>query len=290
MAATGAVASVRDIRLDGRVAIVTGAARGLGKAMAEGLARAGASVVFADVDGAALAGATAALEGQPGCGPVAAIACDITMPADGERAIATTVEKFGALHVLVNNAGKGPIHLERSPHTKSLKFWEADPDVWRDIIVTNVNGTFLMARCAAPHLIRAGSGRIVNITTSLPTMQRRANSPYGVSKAAIEAETLIWAKDLEGTGVTVNSLIPGGAADTDFVHAAARVALRAEGRTLLPPAVMVAPIVWLASTLSDGITGARFVGKLWDKDLPPNEAAAKAREAAVLREPPSGAR
>jgi 3-oxoacyl-[acyl-carrier protein] reductase len=281
---------VADIRLDGRVAIVTGAARGLGRAMAEGLARAGASVVLADVDGVGLKVAVTAVEAQPDCGPVTAIPCDITVPADCERAVAAAAEKFGGLHVLVNNAGKGPLHLERAPKTKSLKFWEADPDIWREIIVTNVNGTFLMARSAVPELIRSGSGRIVNVTTSLPTMQRRANSPYGVSKAAIEAETLIWAKDLEGTGVTVNSLIPGGAADTDFVHAAARVSLRAEGRILLPPSVMVAPIVWLASTLSSGVTGHRFVGKLWDDALPPEQAAGRAREAPVLREPPPGTR
>jgi 3-oxoacyl-[acyl-carrier protein] reductase len=279
-----------DNRLDGRVAIVTGAANGLGRAMAQGLARAGASAAFVDIDGAALEPAVAAVEGQPGCGPVIGIICDITVPAHCERAVTETVEKFGALHVLVNNAGKGPVHLERSALTKSLKFWEADPDVWREIIVTNVNGTFLMAHYATPHLIRCGSGRIVNITTSLPTMQRRANSPYGVSKAAIEAETLIWAKDLEGTSVTVNSLIPGGAADTDFVHDAARVAMRAEGRVLLPPSVMVAPIIWLASTLSSGVTGHRFVGKLWDDALPPEQAAGKAREPSVLREPPEGAR
>src|SRR3954453_8763979 len=273
---------VADIRLDGRVAIVTGAARGLGRAMAEGLARAGASVVLADVDGAAIKDAVTAVEAQPGCGPVTAITCDITVPADCERAVAAALEKFGALHVLVNNAGKGPLHLERAPKTKSLKFWEADPDVWREIIVTNVNGTFLMARSAAPELIRSGSGRIVNVTTSLPTMQRRANSPYGVSKAAIEAETLIWAKDLEGTGVTVNSLIPGGAADTEFVHMSSRKELAAMGRQLLPPSVMIAPIVWLASPLSDGITGSRFVGKLWDTNLQPSEAATRAREASVL--------
>src|SRR5205807_4375355 len=177
-----------------------------------------------------------------------------------------------------------------SPKTKSLKFWEADPGIWREIIVTNVNGMFLMARSAAPELIRTGSGRIVNVTTSLPTMQRRANSPYGVSKTAIEAETLIWAKDLAGTGVTVNSLIPGGAADTDFVHEAARKMLAAEGRKLLPPSVMVAPLIWLASTYSDGVTGARFVGKLWDEGLPPHEAAAKARDAPVLLPPPPDAR
>jgi NAD(P)-dependent dehydrogenase (short-subunit alcohol dehydrogenase family) len=260
------------IRLDGKVAIVTGAARGLGRAMAEGLARAGANVMFTDVDADALART----------GASTSIAGDITVQADCERIVAETLKRFGALHVLVNNAGIGPALLEASSRTTSLKFWEADPDIWRAIIDTNVNGTFLMARSVAPVLIKAGWGRIVNITTSLPTMQRRQNSPYGVSKAAIEAETLIWAKDLDGTGVTVNSLIPGGAADTEFVHLAARKELAATGRVLLPPSVMVAPIVWLASPLSDGITSARFVGKLWDERLPPSQAAAKAREPSVL--------
>ena len=282
--------STINIRLDGRVAVVTGAARGLGRTMAEALARAGARVVLADVDSAALAQAAATIEAQAGRDHVRGIGCDITSKADCERLVAGTLEIFGALDVLVNNAGMGPAHLERSPDTRSLKFWESDPDLWRAIIDTNVNGTFLMARSAAPHMVAAGWGRIVNITTSLATMQRRANSPYGVSKAGIEAATLIWAKDLEGTGVTVNSLIPGGAADTEFVHMAARMELAARGQALLPPSVMVGPIVWLASTHSDGITGARFVGKLWDESLPPNEAAAKAREVPVLRAPPPGAR
>jgi 3-oxoacyl-[acyl-carrier protein] reductase len=272
---------VADIRLDGTVAIVTGAARGLGQAMAVGLCRAGANVVFADVDGAALARATGAAAG-PQCGTALGIRCDITSRADCEGVVAQTVETFGALHVLVNNAAKGQVHLERSRQTKSLKFWESDPEIWQDVIVTNVNGTFLMARSAVPAMLKAGFGRIVNITTSLPTMQRRNNSPYGVTKAAIEAETLIWAQELKDTGVTVNSLIPGGAADTEFVHAASRKELAAMGRELLPPSVMVPPVLWLASRMSDGVTGARFVGKLWDDTLPPNEAAVKAREPSVL--------
>jgi 3-oxoacyl-[acyl-carrier protein] reductase len=272
----------KGIRLDGTVAIVTGAARGLGQAMAVGLARAGASVVCTDIDDAALDNSTRALAGQADCGAALAIACDITRQADCERVVAQTLEQFGALHVLVNNAAMGQVHLEKSARTKSLKFWESDPDIWQRVIVTNVNGTFLMARAAVPHMLRDGFGRIVNITTSLPTMQRRNNSPYGVTKAAIEAETLIWAQELSGSGVTVNSLIPGGAADTDFVHAASRKELAAMGRTLLLPSVMVPPILWLASRLSDGVTGARFVGKLWDDTLPPTEAAQKAREAPVL--------
>jgi NAD(P)-dependent dehydrogenase (short-subunit alcohol dehydrogenase family) len=276
------------IRLDGRTAIVTGAARGLGQAMAAGLVRAGADVIFADVDAAAATAAAQGAANGPGAGKALALACDITKEADCERAVAVAQKEFGALHVLVNNAGMGQIHLEESPRTKSLRFWESDPDIWQKIVHTNVNGAFLMARAAVLAMLAGGWGRIVNVTTSLATMQRRENSPYGVTKAAIEAETLIWAQELAGTGVTVNSLIPGGAADTGFVHASSRKELAALGRTLLPPSVMVAPIVWLASPLSDGVTGARFVGKLWDEALPPNEAAAKAREASVLL--PSGDR
>jgi NAD(P)-dependent dehydrogenase (short-subunit alcohol dehydrogenase family) len=278
-------ASIKDIRLENRVAIVTGAARGLGRTMALALARAGARVTFVDIDGAALAAASAEVEGKPGCGAVLRVAGDITVRADCERIVAATVEALGALHILVNNAGKGPVHVARSPHTKSLNFWESDPDVWQQVIVTNVLGTFLMSRTAAPHMIRTGWGRIVNVTTSLATMQRRANSPYGVSKAAIETESLIWAQDLAGTGVTVNTLIPGGASDTEFVGERERKALAATGRQLLSPSVMIAPMLWLASPLSDGVTGGRFVGKLWDERLPPQEAAAKAREAPVLLAP-----
>jgi NAD(P)-dependent dehydrogenase (short-subunit alcohol dehydrogenase family) len=271
------------------VAIVTGAARGLGKAMAEGLARAGAKVALVDVDAAALERAAHTLAATDGV-EARGIVGDITARSDCERAVAETLAAFGKLSVLVNNAGKGPVHLERSPQTRSLKFWESDPEIWRKIVDTNVNGTFLMARTAAPHMLAAGWGRIINVTTSLATMQRRSNSPYGVSKVAIEAETLIWAKDLEGTGVTVNSLIPGGAADTDFVHMAARREIAVAGRRLLAPSIMVAPVVWLASNLSDGVTGALFVGKLWDETLPPNLAAERAREAPVLRTPSAEAR
>jgi NAD(P)-dependent dehydrogenase (short-subunit alcohol dehydrogenase family) len=282
MAGTESIVSTGKTRLDGRVALVTGAARGLGRTMAQALARAGASVAFADLENAELAAAEVA--GEPGCGKVLGLACDITRQGDCAHAVAATLAAFGALHILVNNAGKGPVHVEASPRTKSLKFWEADPDIWQQVIVTNVNGTFLMSREAAPAMIGAGWGRIINITTSLATMQRRQNSPYGVSKAAIEAETLIWAKDLEGTGVTVNSLIPGGAVDTDFVSAA----MRHSGRPLLQPPVMIAPLLWLASTASDGVTGSRFVGKNWDGHLPPEAAARAALEAPVLLPAPDG--
>ncbi len=279
--------SISDIRLDGRAAIVTGAGAGLGRAMAQALAGAGADVVFADVNEESARRSAAEMAGKPGAGRALPIGCDITSLDDCRRTVDAALVAFGALHILVNNAGKGPAHVEASPNTKSLKFWEADPDIWRLVITTNVTGAYFMSHAAAPHLIRSGRGRIVNVTTSLPTMQRKTNSPYGVSKVAIEAETLIWSKDLEGTGVTVNSLIPGGAVDTDFVSAPTRADMKASGRKILQPEVMIAPILWLASRLSDGVTGRRYVGKNWDSSLDPSAAAAKALEAPVLRKPPA---
>jgi 3-oxoacyl-[acyl-carrier protein] reductase len=274
-----------DIRLDGRVALVTGAAAGLGRAMAQALVRAGANVVFADINAGATGGAVAQVAFREGCGKAMGMPCDISLRGDCERTVAETIRLFGGLHILVNNAGKGPAQLEAAPGTKSLRFWESDADVWRQIIETNVVGTFFMARAAAPALIASGWGRIVNVTTSLSTMQRRENSPYGVSKTAIEAETLIWAQDLAGTGVTVNSLIPGGAVNTDFVSASGKRQARETGRPLLEPEVMIAPMLWLASTLSDGVTGKRYVGKDWNPQAPIEEALRVALEPPVLRAP-----
>jgi 3-oxoacyl-[acyl-carrier protein] reductase len=273
------------IRLEGRVALVTGAARGLGKAMAQGLARAGANVVLADVDHAALLSCAGEPEWKDSKDRVACVYCDITRKADCDQAVAKAVEAFGHLDILVNNAGRGPNYVTNSPSTKSLKFWEADHERWAQVIKTNVVGTFIMSQAVVPHIMAARSGRIVNVTTSLSTMQRKTSSPYGVSKVAIEAETLIWAQDLEGTGVTVNSLIPGGAADTDFVSHATRQAAQERKTELLAPSIMVAPLLWLASSLSDGVTGGRFVAKLWDETMPVAEAALRAREAPVLRPP-----
>jgi 3-oxoacyl-[acyl-carrier protein] reductase len=272
---------VAAIDLAGRTAIVTGASRGLGKAMALALARAGARVAIASpqrdqLDQAAMEIAAAA---QPG--GVIAVQADITRRADCEAIVEQCRSAFGGFDILVNNARR----LQRGPGIAAdafrLPFWKSDPRLWAEAVEVNVNGTFLMSHVAAPHLIARGWGRIVNISTSLDTMQRRHNSPYGVTKAAMDGETLIWAQDLAGSGVTVNTLIPGGRVDTDGDP-------RAPG---YPPAGVLAVtamdgmIVWLASSRSDGVTGQRFVGKFWDDGLPMDEAVARCREAPVLLAP-----
>jgi NAD(P)-dependent dehydrogenase (short-subunit alcohol dehydrogenase family) len=140
------------------------------------------------------------------------------------------------------------------------KFYEVGADTWRNAIDVNFNGPFMMAKAIAPTLVAQGWGRIVNIETSSYTMMMEGFSPYGPSKAALEAATVVWAKDLAGTGVSVNALAPGGRANTRMIPAT-EVADRS---TLIQPEVMIAPIVWLMSPRSDGVTGRRIIAKEWD--------------------------
>jgi len=146
-----------------------------------------------------------------------------------------------------------------------------------------------MARFAARPMIERGWGRIITVTTSFDTMLAAGLSAYGASKAALEASCASFAKDLEGTGVTVNILVPGGPTDTPgfFPPGMPRPP------TLLDPEIMRAPVVWLASPQSDGITGSRFIARDWDPSLPPAEAAARVRAPAAwpaLAQAAAGAR
>ena len=254
------------IDLKDRVCLVTGASRGLGMVMARGLAKAGARVVLAATNRDRLE-KTADMIGRDRC---LAVVADVTREEDCRRVVEATLARFGDIAVLVNNA-----RVITDDH-KHVPFWQDDPDFWRRSVTVNVYGYFLMARAVAPHLIRRGRGRIVNVTTSVRTIARKHNSPYGVTKGANEAETAIWAQDLEGTGVTVNSLLPGGSCLRES---------RPPAPGLISPEVMVPPAVWLASDLSDGHTGERYVGLLWDPGLPPAQAALRAREPSAFASP-----
>jgi NAD(P)-dependent dehydrogenase (short-subunit alcohol dehydrogenase family) len=260
----------KESALNGRVAIVTGGGRGLGRAMALGLAKAGATVV-----------ATAARERDEierlardadagGVGAIRPMLADVTREDDCTRTVAETLERFGRLDILVNNAGRGMKYVSEDFLTEPTRFWETPTAAWRLVIETNVVGPFLMARAAVPAMLEGRWGRIVNISMSAETMRRRGFSPYGPSKAALESATTIWAQDLADTGITVNALLPGGATLTGMIPASFPGHLRA---TLLDPEVMVAPLLWIASTKSDGVTGRRFIANTWRADEPGSEAA-----------------
>lgn len=257
-------------RLAGRVAIVTGGGRGLGRAMALGLAQAGATVIAtaaregAEIEAVAQAGA------QGGGAGVVAVQADVTREEDCARVVRTAVERYGRLDILVNNAGRGMKYVSDRFMTEPARFWNTDPEVWRMVIDTNVNGPFLMARAAVPAMLDAGWGRIINISMNHETMRRAGFSPYGPSKAALESETIIWSRDLDGTGVTVNALLPGGATLTGMIPQTADAALKAR---LLDPAVIVPPLLWLASDAADGVTGMRVNASLWDAKLDEAQAA-----------------
>jgi 3-oxoacyl-[acyl-carrier protein] reductase len=145
------------------------------------------------------------------------------------------------------------------------RFWEADPGAWRMVIDTNVNGPFFMARAAVPQMLKRKSGAIINVTMNYETMKRRGFSPYGPSKAALESETIIWAKDLEGTGITVNEILPGGPAATGMIPPGIPEGMRSH---LLKPEIVVPPAVYLASDEGRRITGRRLVALEWTKENP----------------------
>ncbi|HWG04332.1 MAG TPA: SDR family oxidoreductase, partial [Beijerinckiaceae bacterium] len=161
--------------------------------------------------------------------------------------------------------------------TEPTRFWETSPQTWQMIIDTNVNGPFMMARNAVPVMLKAGWGRIVNISMNRDTMRRRGYSPYGPSKAALESETIIWSQELAGSGITVNALLPGGVTLTGMIPKGTPEEIKAK---LHDPAVMVPPLLWLASPESDGITGRRLVATRWRSDLAGREAIEAAAEQA----------
>jgi NAD(P)-dependent dehydrogenase (short-subunit alcohol dehydrogenase family) len=241
--------------------LVTGAASGMGQVMARALAATGAMVAGVDVDAEGL--------GRLGDEPVFAgrlrkIAADVSKAEDCREAVADVLATFGSLDVLINCAGISMSYAAAHKQTR-IKFFQADPEGLERII--------LMTRFAAPAMIERGWGRIINVTTSFDTMLAAGLSAYGASKAALEAACAGWSKDLEGTGVTVNILVPGGPTDTPGFFPPGKP----RPPVLLDPEIMAAPIVWLASAQSDGISASRFIARDWDRSLPAAEAAARVR-------------
>ncbi len=255
--------------LIGRTALVTGAASGMGRVMARALAAAGARIAAVDIDAASLdrLGAEPVFGGR-----ILKLVTDVSQVAACRDAVQAVVDAGEGPDILINCAGIS-MFAAGSPTNSRVKFYEARPDGWQRILAINVVGAFLMARFAAPPMIARKWGRIVNVTTSFDTMMAAGLSAYGASKAALESSSASWAKDLAGTGVSVNILVPGGPTETEGFFPAGRP----RPPVLLDPEIMGPPIAWLASPASDGITGCRFIARDWDTRLPPADAAARVR-------------
>ena len=259
--------------LDGKTIIITGAGSsiGMGREMSLALVAAGANVAMMDIDGGALEASANDARETGGDDKVLAIVGDVTSYADAQRVVQATLDRFGSLHVLVNNAGTNQRNVGMS-NAMLEPWWDVDPDAWSRVVAVNFSGPFFMAHAAVGHMMAQGWGRIIGVTTSLDTMIRVNMTPYGPSKAGHEALVATMAGELEGTGVTANVLVPGGPVntnllppDTDFDRA-----------KLIQPDVMRVPVVWLASDASSGVNGRRFIAYNWDESLPIEERLEKA--------------
>jgi NAD(P)-dependent dehydrogenase (short-subunit alcohol dehydrogenase family) len=252
-----------------RVAIVTGAAGGIGKAMVRGLLAAGIRVVAVDRDREPLETLAATSREQGKSTDLLTVQTDLTEDSSAAAITRAAHGKFGRIDILVNNAGIGPGAIRPDSWQRPLKFWEITPDQWRRFVAVHTTAPFALTNAVVPEMMRQGWGRIVNVTTSLGTMLNAGSPTYGPSKAALEALSAIMAKDLDGTGVTVNVLVPGGVTNTPMISDEAGF----DRNKLIQPEVMVPPLLWLVSEAAANVTGRRFLGVHWDAALPPEQAA-----------------
>jgi NAD(P)-dependent dehydrogenase (short-subunit alcohol dehydrogenase family) len=264
--------------MSGHAAIVTGGLSGLGRAMALGLARSGEQVLAVghiESDAQRLGRET---EGTALADRLVPVVADLRRPADCDRVVAAALALFGRLDILVNNAGLTFTYIwpDLYRRAEKPKFWELSDAIVQNVMDTNYVAADQMARRAAPLLVKQGWGRILNVTTKLDTMNRGTSGPYGASKAALEMASEIWAKEVAGTGVTVNVLNPGAGAHTPGMAVEASAMSRAGTLPrFVEPEEMVPPLLWLVSPDADAVNGYRFDALGWDASLSPRDAACK---------------
>ena len=236
------------IDLDGRRAVVTGGAQGIGRAIAERLAASGASVTLWDRDAGELDTARGALGPDTG-----AVVVDVADPRSVERAAAETVGAAGGIDVLVNNAGiAGP----------NAATWEYPIDEWRRVIEIDLNGVFYCCRAVVPHMIERGYGRIVNIASIAGKEGNPNASAYSAAKAGVIGLTKSLGKELADRNVAVNCITPAAARTRIFeqitqAHVDYMLSKIPRGRFVLVEE-LAALVAWLVSEENSFTTGAVF--------------------------------
>jgi NAD(P)-dependent dehydrogenase (short-subunit alcohol dehydrogenase family) len=192
-------------QLTGKVAIVTGGGSGIGRAIALGLARDGASIAVVDIDGQR---ANAVADETSEVSDAIGIAADVSSTEQVDAMVDETVERFGRLDIVANNAGR------------AARGWvgEMPDDTWDAVVAVNLRGTFLCSRAALRHMIPQRSGRILNTASGLGSRGSPGSAVYGASKAAIINFTKSLALEVARYGITVNAIAPG-VTDTPFWRA-----------------------------------------------------------------------
>ena len=242
-----------------RVALITGAASGLGKAMVLGLTVKKIKVVAVDRDKKGLEALEKEARKAGSADDLYPYQQDLR-DFDADALIGRVQREVGVIDILINNAGLGQGQICASYHNNPPKFYEVSPSQWLNATTVNANAVFLLSRAVASGMMKKEWGRIINITTSLGTMLRGGYCPYGPTKASAEALSAVMSTDLEGTGVTVNVLIPGGVANTSMIPQSAPF----DRNELIQPDAMLPPLLWLISNDADSITGQRFLASAWE--------------------------
>jgi 2-dehydro-3-deoxy-L-rhamnonate dehydrogenase (NAD+) len=239
---------VNKIDLAGRFAVVTGGAQGFGKAIVERFVQSGAKVAIWDRD-IALAEKTAKTLGDN----VAAIACDVGDPASVAAARERTLERFGRIDILINNAGiAGAI----------AKTWETDVDDWRQVMRINLDGPFICSRAVVPLMITQNYGRIVNIASIAGKEGNPNAAHYSASKAGVIALTKSLGKELAGYDIAVNAVTPAAAKTAIFdqitqEHIDFMLSKIPRNRFVLVEE-LAAMVAWMVSQENSFTTGAVF--------------------------------
>lgn len=251
-----------NINLNGFTAFITGSSSGMGFEMAKELLSHGATVVIAARAGAKLDNAYEKLakEGYD----VHAVALDVRDENSVNAAATWFGEHFDHLNMLINNAGIG----NNAPGMElGLQLYDIPVSTFNAIVETNFTGYFLVSRAFIPIMVRNGKGKVVNVSTSTSTMVRKGMIPYGPSRAAAETMSQILSEDLRDLGIMVNVICPGGVTDTGMTTDAMRDLFSQHNIPILKADVMNKPVLFLASSYADGLTGEKIVGNEFDEWL-----------------------
>jgi 3-oxoacyl-[acyl-carrier protein] reductase len=238
------------IDLKGRVAIVTGGAQGIGRAIAERMLGSGATVILWDVDAIELEKARSELAAQ---GSVDIARIELTDAAAVDAAAAAALQRHGRIDIAVNNAG---ITGGNAPT------WELAPDVWRRVLEVNLTAPYLVCRAVAPHMAKAGWGRIVNIASIAGKEGNPNAAHYSASKAGLIALTKSLAKELATKGVLVNAVTPAAAKTAMFAQMTQQhidfMLSKIPMARFVDVQEIAALVTWLASEDCSFSTGAVF--------------------------------